>query len=325
MKVLKSKLFWFIIIILGAGIGLYVFRDTEPEYTFATVMGGDVVESVDVSATLEPVESVDVSFESLGMIEQLEVSEGDRVEKGQKLAQLDNSVVYMQLKEARTQLAIVEEDEKLARRSWDDLDPEVRESKKLASKAARAQVSSLVRQIGKRTLVAPMSGMVSQVFVDRGETVSATMPIVRIISPEGVYLEANVPESDIVRLALGQKAEVTFDALEDEEVFKAEIQEIEPEATVIQDVVYYVVAFDLLDDDTRLKPGMSADIVVEVSRSENALYLPRRAVHKEDGQSYVEILLDEAKQKKDITTGIEDDEGNVEILEGLNVGEKVIL
>jgi HlyD family secretion protein len=139
-------------------------------------------------------------------------------------------------------------------------------------------------------------------------------------------IEAQVPESDVVKLSLGQKAFATFDSLDPDEKFEADIVEIEPDATVIQDVVYYVVKLRLKDLDSRLKTGMSTDVSVEVARKTSTLFVPRRAVRDAEGKSQVEVLADSGTpEKRTVETGIEDGEGNIEILSGVKEGDVLIV
>lgn len=192
-----------------------------------------------------------------------------------------------------------------------------------AIQSARAGYQLALSALEKAKLKAPVNGVITKLNYKVGEVLGSArgQSFGKMISKDYI-LEANAPESDIVNLSLGQKALVTFDSTGSEEIFEAEILEIEPDATVIQDVVYYVVKFRLASSDSRLKPGMSADISVETSRKNNVLLVPRRAVREEDGKKFVDILTSESTpQKREVKTGIEDTEGRVEILSGLSEGD----
>jgi multidrug efflux pump subunit AcrA (membrane-fusion protein) len=91
-------------------------------------------------------------------------------------------------------------------------------------------------------------------------------------------------------------------------------------------VVYYTTKFTLEDADDRLKTGMSADANVETAKSENALLISRRAVKEDDNGIYVEIYDGiNPPVRRDIETGLENDEGDVEIVKGLSEGERVVV
>src|SRR3989344_5470702 len=110
------------ILILGIGGAIYYFGRSEeiPEQT-ETVRRGDVVEMVSVTGELVPTEYANLSFQSTGVIDAVFVKEGEMVTVGKKIASLDRSVLWSQLKEARLAAAIVEQEEKLSRHGWDDL------------------------------------------------------------------------------------------------------------------------------------------------------------------------------------------------------------
>jgi RND family efflux transporter MFP subunit len=163
--------------------------------------------------------------------------------------------------------------------------------------------------------------------VDPGENAVANAIVISVADIGDLELEANVPESDIVKVALDQSAEVTFDAFSLDEKFEAKVTNIEPASTVIQDVVYYKVKFKLADPDDRLKVGMSSDIDIRIFEKDNVVMVPARAIKSEGNRKYVDVLKDEKNNIVDkifITTGLAGDEGMTEITTGLSGGEKII-
>ncbi len=194
--------------------------------------------------------------------------------------------------------------------------------------SARAAYEAALAELSKSTLVAPVDGVITKVNGKKGEIVKISNgdePLVEMISRE-LILESNVPESDIVKVALGQKARVVFDSLSADEEFEAEIVEIDPASTVIQDVVYYTIKLKLTRADSRLKPGMSADIDVKTLEKKNILIIPSHAVKREGIRKYVEVQNEKgAIERKQVQTGVESDEGVVEVKSGVREGEKVIV
>jgi RND family efflux transporter MFP subunit len=198
--------------------------------------------------------------------------------------------------------------------------------------AARQKYEIALENLKKASLKAPVNGVITKINYEVGEVLgtanltAAGNAFGKMLSND-LLLESNVPETDISELMLGQKAEVTFDALSEDDKFEAEIIEIEPAATVIQDVVYYKVKLKLSQVDQRLKAGMSADIVVKVKEKPNVLAIPRRAIKKENGKKTVKILLDGDQNIREqaVVTGLESDDGNMEIISGLKEGDTVIV
>jgi len=141
-----------------------------------------------------------------------------------------------------------------------------------------------------------------------------------------LIVESKVPESDIIKIENGQKAIISLDAFNKEDDFEAEIYEIDPAATIIQDVVYYKIKLRLLNNNSKFKPGMSADIDVKTAEANNVLMIPLRAIETDDGgEKIVQVLVsNDIINKVKITTGLEGDEGMIEVKSGLKSGEKVI-
>ncbi len=189
---------------------------------------------------------------------------------------------------------------------------------------ARVNYNLALTNLEKAQLKSPVNGIITKMNYEAGEVIgsaAASTPFGRLISYD-LLLEANVPESDIVLLKKEQTAEITFDSLSEEERFEAEIVGIEPSSTVIQDVVYYKVKLKIEDLDSRLKPGMSADIDVKIDERKNVLAVPQRAVENKK----VKILTKEGEVvEKQVKTGLKGDSSMLEIKSGISRGDKVIL
>lgn len=206
-----------------------------------------------------------------------------------------------------------------------------RRSDNAAVASARADYEIALNELEKASLKAPVNGKITEINYQAGEVLGMTSgngsmgPLGRMIAFD-LVLEANVPEADIVKVKLKQRAEVLFDSLDESEVFEAEVIEIEPAATTIQDVVYYQVKFKLSQWDGRIKPGMSADIDIQVAQKDQVLSVPYQAVEREEGRETVEILTDQGGvEARTVKTGLRGDDGEVEILEGLREGERIIV
>lgn len=200
-------------------------------------------------------------------------------------------------------------------------------SKDAAVESARAAREMSLANLQKATLKSPLNGVVTQVNYKKGEVLGTVMNSAfgKILSSD-FTLEADIPESDIVKIKLDQEAIVTFDAFEESEKFRAKVIEIEPAATVIQDVVYYKVKLRLSDTDVRLKAGMSADIDIDTARQENVVVIPRRAVRTENDKKYVDVLVGENEIKTvEVQTGLRGDDGEIEIISGISEGDKVVV
>ena len=192
---------------------------------------------------------------------------------------------------------------------------------------ARASYNIALENLGKATLKSSVNGTITRINNKVGEILGTGVikeSFTKVITNDFI-IESNIPESDIVKITFGDKANVTFDALNPDDVFSGEVVQIDTDATVIQDVVYYRVKMRLNSLDQRLKPGMSANIDIMTAEKGDVVKVPLRAIKMEGDRKYVEILKEENEVEKIfVQTGLEGDEGMVEISSGLKGGEKVI-
>ena len=324
----KKKIIIAIIILLLIGGGYYFFtrEDTSAAIQTERVKRGDVAETVSVTGELVPEEYVDLSFPSTGTIDAVMVKIGDTVAEGDGIASLDRAVLFSQLKEARIAARVAEQNEGLLRRGRINYSPEELTAKKLLSEQARENVRTFEAQMKENILISPLAGQVSKFDTRVGEVVTLGKVIARVIEPGNFLLESRVPESDIAKVTLGMKASITFDSLTNDDVFEGEVVSIDPAATVVQDVVSYKVKFRLSKNDERLREGMTGNIDVETAKRTGVLWVPYRALSKEGTKTYAEVKRNtETFERVEVTTGLEGDEGTVEVKSGLKEGDEVTI
>ena len=156
------------------------------------------------------------------------------------------------------------------------------------------------------------------------------MQVVIMISENEHQIEIDIPESDIGLIDLGQEAKVTLDAFPEQE-FSGKVVEIEPAETIIQGVVYYKTKIGFFDKisaiDGKVKTGMTANIIITIDSKENVLVVPLRAIKEKDSVKFVRVASDKASQdyaEIEVEIGLRSNQGTVEIISGLNEGDKVI-
>ncbi len=187
----------------------------------------------------------------------------------------------------------------------------------------RAALAQAIANRDKAVIIAPIDGVITQVNNKVGETVNASEVAFKLLSPH-YEIKVDVSETDIAKLKLGNPAVITLDAFGDDVKFSGKVINIDPGSTVIQDVVYYKVKISLDDTDKPVKPGMTANVIVKTDQRDNALIIPSRSL-RTDGSKYVNILENNKEVKKELKLGIKGNDGKVEVLEGVNEGDLVIL
>ncbi len=316
-----------ILITIGGMVWYFMSKGDEETVQTETVKRGDIVETVSVTGELLPEIYADLSFTGIGTIDEVFVKNGDQVATDTKLLSLDREVIYSQYKEAQLAAAVAEENEKQVRRNRTGAyTPEDLNAKKLLAEQAREKVRTIKAQMQENILYAPMDGQISQFSGRVGEVATVGKVLARVMKPESLVLESRVPESDIAKVAIGMQSKVTFDAFTNDEIFIAEVIEIDPASTVVQDVVSYKVKFRLKHMDSRLKEGMTGNIDIETAKRTGVLWVPYRALTKEEGITYASVKRGENSfEKVEVITGLEGDDGTIEVKSGLKEGDVVTI
>ncbi|MBT4153445.1 MAG: efflux RND transporter periplasmic adaptor subunit [Candidatus Magasanikbacteria bacterium] len=192
-----------------------------------------------------------------------------------------------------------------------------------------ANVEQFLRDLENTKLVALSDGVIADLSVDIGETVTANQGVLSINS-EDVHIRVDISESDIIKVRLGNPVEITLDAFGDDRAFTGTVDSIEPAETEISGVVYYTadIVFEKSEEGLEfVRSGMTANIDIKTNNKDDVLVIPQRAVLKEDGRQFVRVLTDSATAEfaeRDVMLGLRGTEGDVEVLSGLNEGDDVI-
>jgi len=190
---------------------------------------------------------------------------------------------------------------------------------------AEASVRNSRAKIAKTIIRSPIKGIVTKQDAKVGEIVSASAVIVSVISEANFEIEANIPEADIAKIKIGDAAKVTLDAYGSDVVFEAGVMNIEPAETIIEGIATYKTTLQFFEDDTRIKSGLTANIDILAGKKENVITIPLRSVITKNGDSIVRILKDRMIEEVRVETGLRGSYGNVEVIEGVNEGDEVIL
>ena len=195
-------------------------------------------------------------------------------------------------------------------------------SASIDSAAASLRLAQYNLSLG--SLKAPISGIITKVYFDVGENVNTTDVFLEMVSQDYQVI-ANVSESDIAKVKLGDLVTMTLDAFYYDKVFDAEIVEIEPAETIVQGVIYYQITAGFTAKDSEVKPGMTANMDIITAETENILAVPVRAVKYDGSRTYVlqPGLVPEELIELDVEVGIRGDQ-YIEILAGLEEGDEVV-
>ena len=171
---------------------------------------------------------------------------------------------------------------------------------------------------------APFDGMVTVLSVQPGDVVNAGSQAVQLDDLSSLFLDVQISEVDIPLVAVGQPAELVFDAYY-EDTFSGEVVEISPVGSSVQGVVEYSVRIELEDGEGKIKPGMTASVNIVVEEKDNILVIPNNAIVTIDGQEQVFVQRGGSFIPVPVTLGSYSDYYS-EVLEAdLEEGELIVL
>jgi HlyD family secretion protein len=314
--VVKKRAIWFVSLTMLAVILGWMYYDSTrassaPTFAAAPVTRGDVVEVVDATGTVQAVTTVQVGTQVSGTIKSLHADFNSRVRRGQVVAELEPSLFETQVEQARASLTRLDAEVRRAEVQLDDARQKLARARALseqelvpatdletatvnvrvaqaALQAAEAQVvqarASLHQSevnLAHTIITAPIDGIVISRNVDVGQTVAASMqaPTLFVIARDlrEMQVEASVAESDIGRIQPGQSVSFRVDAYPTD-TFTGTVSQVRLQPVVEQNVVSYTTVIDVPNGDLRLKPGMTANVTVEIARAADVLRVPNAAL-----------------------------------------------
>jgi HlyD family secretion protein len=178
----------------------------------------------------------------------------------------------------------------------------------------------------------PMDGIVTQRLVQAGQIISSGISstsggtsIMTVSDLSRLFVLANVDESDIGRVSMGQKVDISVDAYPNEK-FKGEVVRISPVGVNVQSVVTFEVRIEVTSENkSRLMPQMTADAEIVISQVEDAWMVPSNAVQTLDGKTVVLVKGENGSPTpREVVTGVDNGE-SIQIVSGLTGNETVLV
>lgn len=306
--------------------------------------------TVAAKGKVEAIEEVDLAPKTLGRLKEVDVKEGDCVKKGGVVAVLENDEMKAQVEQAKANLLGTEAELKEAKQnltrfnalfkrgiiSRSELDSaQMKYDLALSQiKKSEADLQYAEALLESTYIRAPFSGKIVRRFLDPGETITLEklLPIVTIADVSKIIVRAEIDETDIRKVKVGQSAVVTADAYPGEK-FKGEVTELSSavgKKKIISDNPAEMVDTKVLevkielDSGQKLNLGLNVDVTIFVHSKGDVLALPLKAVRDLDGTASVKVKKNGSYEEKEVTTGLYDNE-NVEITSGLKEGDTVLL
>ncbi len=334
---ISKKAKWAIIIaciLLLALILFLVFRKSKHSETVINTERS-TMDSIEVTVTatgeLQPVYKVDVGTQVSGIVQHIYVDFNSVVKKGQLLAELDRSNLNEQLTQAQTSVSNAKSNLTLAQQQYDRIKAlydnkaatqEAYESSvnslnlaKNQLKTAQSELSRAQTNLSYATIYSPIDGVIMDKAVEEGQTVASSFntPTLFTIANDltQMQVEASVDEADIGEVKAGQPVTFTVDAFP-EDVFSGSVKEVRINPTVTSNVVTYTVIINAPNPDTKLFPGMTANVSI-TTKKESGVCIPMTALYSSIEPDVMKLYEKKGfsfnslyKNQEELTRGLKD-------------------
>ncbi|HEX6468916.1 MAG TPA: efflux RND transporter periplasmic adaptor subunit [Streptosporangiaceae bacterium] len=356
-----------VLLVGGAGYAWFSIADDGSSARAATgtaeVARGTLLSSVSATGSVESARTESLNFGTSGTVEKINVESGDRVDKGQVLAELDDTTARENLDAAAANLDAADDNTSTA-------------SGYASFISARNSYNDAKRALDGTVLKAPFSGTVLSVnglvggsssgssssassagssgssgnsaagggggggngagagggaagssgsgsSGAAGSSGSAGNGFIELADTTKLQVKGEFTEADTTKLKLGQQATVTFAALSGTTA-SGKVTAIDMSPTTSNNVVQYGVTVALSGRPAGVRIGQTATVQVIVAKADNVLYVPSAAVRTAGGQSTVTVMRDGEQVTQPVRVGIKGDQGT-EITSGVTAGERVVM
>lgn len=376
MKSKKISIIWVAVgVVLVIAVAAYLLsggkKKEEVNFKTEKVAKVNILNSVTATGSIEPVNEVTVGTQVSGIVSKIYVDYNSVVKKGQVIAELDKSNLMSQLNSAKSQLSQAQASLRSAQSDLDYQKANFNRYKTLYQKglisandyesarlsyqtsvqtvasrkdqvvAAQEEVSRAQTNLSYATITSPIDGIVVNKSVEEGQTVNANMstPDLFTIAQDltNMQVVADVDEADIGDVKKGERVTFTVDAYPND-TFEGTVTQVRLEATTTNNVVTYEVVISAPNADLKLKPGLTASVVIYTQESNGVLSVPSKALRYTPAKETVggRKIQDVSNAKNKVWTlegntlmahrvniGITDGT-HTQVLSGIKEGQKVI-
>ncbi|MEE9487586.1 MAG: efflux RND transporter periplasmic adaptor subunit [Candidatus Brocadiales bacterium] len=299
----------------------------------------DIIYTEETTGTLLAGVDVDVRSEIDGIVQEIFFEEGDRVKKGDLLVTMDDSEYRYKELENEGKVLEAKADLSLALKTFDRIknlykegvisgqDYDIAEAdvelKEASIKSAQAILSFAKDELNDTRIHAPITGIVSEKFIDIGEYVTeGSTDLLNIVDIDPIKLEFTVPAKYFSYVKVGQEVSVSVEAYPDEE-FTGRVYYINPK--IATDTRRFRCYARIQNPDDRLSPGFFVLTKLPVATHLNAVVIPEEALLSEEGVSYCFRVEDGLAVRTVVVPGMRLKDGMLEIVKGLKAGDSVVV
>ncbi|MBL8265622.1 efflux RND transporter periplasmic adaptor subunit [Steroidobacter sp.] len=343
---------------LVAGACHYIGQDTDTGLQTVTVTRGDLQKTITAVGSIEPKDYVDVGTQVGGRVMKIHVAIGDRVAKGDLIAEIDPTVyestvrkdratlenLQAQLEQqlAESALAATELKRNQEMRDADAVSQTTVDTAEAQAKVAAATVAATRAQIraseatlsgdlanlGYTKIYAPLTGTVASQTTLEGQTVNATQSapvIVQVANMDVMTVWAQVAEADVSRITVGMPAHFTTLGMPDKK-WQGSVRAVYPTPEVENDVVLYNVLIDVDNKEGQLLPQMTVQVFFTLGEAKDVPLAPINALQaqRDAGAYKAKVLTDKGVVEREVKVGLTS-RSMAQVVSGLLPGDQLIV
>ena len=283
----------------------------------------NITESIRLVGSLTANERVQITSEISGILDEIHFEEGQSVQKGDLLAELNTAKLDAQIREIETEYNLAKlnfergkalvQDNVISEEEFDQREGRYRNAEAILNLRREQREDALIR--------APFDGILGERRVSPGQFISPGQSIALLVDITPMKAEFRVPERFIGQLAVGQSVDISVTAYP-EESFTGTVYFMAPE--VDRSTRTLLVKARLPNESKRLKPGMFGNLQLNLSIRKNAVVVPESSIFFQGDQKFVYVFQEDGTAGlRPVSTG-KRLPGAIEVLSGVAPGERVI-
>jgi membrane fusion protein (multidrug efflux system) len=279
---------------------------------------------LDIQGKIDAEENITISAKMPATVTRILVKAGKQVKTGELLAELDNSTIVAGIEELKTGMQLANTMYEKQKALWDQkIGTEVQYLQAKSQKESLdKRLATLYEQLDMTKIKSPINGTVDEVMLRIGQTTAPGAPGIRIVNMGTLKAKAEVAEAYAGRIKEGNDVKIMFSDAQKEILAKVTYS-----GKVINAMNRSFTVEAALDADQELHPNMLAILKIADYKNDSAIVVPINTVQNSEEGQFVMVAKQNGNkitaERRAVKQGLSYN-GNVEILSGLNVGDKVI-
>lgn len=278
--------------------------------------------TIEVQGNIESDKNILIPSQSQTIVKNIYVSEGDKVSKGQLLAEMDASIMKKSIAQLEKRYELAKTVYERQKRLWDkEIGSEIQYLQSKNNKEAlEKQLAAMYEQYKLNQVISPITGTIDEINLKVGE--SGAMGGIRVVRLTSLKIKAPISENYINDVKVGNKVIIEIPSIDTS--FERSILAV---SKVISDNRTFNIELSVPSDIKGVLPNMNVVLTIADYKNKKAIVIPRKIVHKKQNKTFVFISEKKGKENiakiREVVLGKTNKE-NVEIISGLKEGDKII-